>query len=59
MYDDENFIHKYYEPFLPSNNNEDVSSGSEYDSAKLRVHRNKKIILGIFLNKSKGFEWQV
>ena len=26
MNDDENFIHKYYTPFLPSNKNEDVSS---------------------------------
>ena len=40
MNDDENFIHKYYAPFLPSNNNEDVSSGSEYDSSKQRVLRN-------------------
>ena len=32
--DDENFIPKYYVPFLPSKNNEDVSYGSEYDSAK-------------------------
>ena len=25
MNDDENFIHKYYAPFLPSKNNEDIS----------------------------------
>ena len=29
MNDDENFIHKYYAPFLSSKNHEDVSSGSE------------------------------
>ena len=34
MNDNENFIHKYYVLFLPSNNNEYVYSGSEYDSAK-------------------------
>ena len=43
--DDEIFIHKYYAPFLPSQNNYDVSSGSEYDSAKKKVRCNKKIIL--------------
>ena len=59
MNDDETFIHKYYSPFLPSENNEDVSSGSEYDSSKRRVRRNKNIILDILLNKSKSFEWQV
>ena len=32
MNDDENFIHKYYAPFLPSKNNESLYSGSEYDS---------------------------
>ena len=26
--DDDNFNHKYYEPFLSSKNHEDVSSGS-------------------------------
>ena len=45
MNDDENFIHKYYAPFLPSNNNEDVSSGSEYDESKQRVRCHKNIIL--------------
>ena len=34
MNEDEKFIQKYYAPFLPSKTNEDVSSGSEYDSAK-------------------------
>ena len=29
MNDDDNFIHKYYAPFLSSNKHEDVSSGSE------------------------------
>ena len=29
--DDANYIHKYYAPFLPSKNNEYVSSRSEYD----------------------------
>ena len=32
MNDDKTFIHKYYAPFLPSNNNEDVSSRSSFDS---------------------------
>ena len=34
MNDDGNSMHKYYAPFLSSNNLEDVSSGSEYDSTK-------------------------
>ena len=59
MNDDETFIHKYYAPFLSSNNHEDVSSGSEYDSAKRRIRRNINIILDLLLNKSKSFEWQV
>ena len=29
--DDENFIYKYYAPFLSSNIHEDLSSRSEYD----------------------------
>ena len=56
MNEDGNFIHKYYAPFLISNNNEDVSSGSEYDSEKQIVHRNKKIIMDLLLKKSKSFE---
>ena len=56
---DEHFIHKYYVPFLPSKNNEDVSSKSEYHTAKRRVRRHKKIILDLLLNKPKSFEWQV
>ena len=31
MNDDDNFIHKYYAPFLSSKNHEYVYSGSEYD----------------------------
>ena len=38
--DYDNCIHKYYSPILSSNNYEDVSFGSEYDSAKRRVRRN-------------------
>ena len=41
MNDNDNYMYKYYAPFLSSSNHEDVSSGSEYDSAKLRVRRNK------------------
>ena len=52
-----NFIHKYYAQFLSSNNHEDVSYVSEYDSPKRRVCRNKNIILDFLLNKSKSFEW--
>ena len=59
MNDDETFIQKYYSPFLPSTNHEDVSSGSEHDSVKLISRCNKKIILDLLLNKSKSFEWQV
>ena len=43
MNDDDNIIQKYYAPFLSSNNNEDVSYGSEYDSAKQRVLRNETV----------------
>ena len=59
MNDDENFIHKYYAPFLSSNKNEDVSSGSEYDLAKIIVHPNKKIIFDLLSNKSNSFQWQL
>ena len=59
MNDYENFIHEYYAPFLSSNNHEDVSSGSDYDSAKLIVFRNKNIILDLLLNKSDSFEWRL
>ena len=48
---DENFIHKYYAPFLLSRNNEDVSSGSEYDSAKQRVCCHNIFIFGLLLKK--------
>ena len=58
MNDDEKFIHKYYAPFLPSNNNEDVYSVSQFDSARRRVFHNKNIILDLLLNKSKSFELQ-
>ena len=57
--EDENFIHKYYVPFLPAKNNEDAYSRSKYDSAKRRVRRNQKIILDLLWNKSKSFEWRV
>ena len=40
MNDGEKFIHKYYALFLPSENNEYVSSRSGYDSEKQRVRRN-------------------
>ena len=56
---DEHFIHKYYAPFLRSKNNEDVSSGSGYDSAKRIVRRNERIILDLILNQSQSFEFQV
>ena len=59
MNDEKTFIRKYYAPFLLSKNNEDVSSGSEYYSAKRRVRRNKNIIFDLLLNKSKSFEWKV
>ena len=59
MNDDTNDMHKYYAPFLSSNNHEGVYSGSEYDSRKRRVHRNKNIILDLLLNKSNSFECQV
>ena len=42
MNDYKNIIYKYYAPFLPSNNHENASSGSEYDSAKQRVRLNKQ-----------------
>ena len=46
MNDYENYMHKYYAPFLSSNKHEDVSSGSEYDSVKQRVCCNKKHYFG-------------
>ena len=50
MNDYDNSIYKYYATFLSSNNHEDVSSGSEYDSAKRRVCCNKNDILDFLLN---------
>ena len=41
MNDHDNYMHKYHTPFLSSKIHEYVSSGSEYDSAKQRAHRNK------------------
>ena len=57
MNDDDNYMHKYYATFLSSKNHEDVSSGSEYDSVKLRFFCNKNIILNLLLNIF--FKWQV
>ena len=59
MIDDDNFIHKYYAPFLSSINHENVSFGSEYDLAKRRVCRHKNIILDLLLNQSKSLDWRV
>ena len=53
--DNENCIHKYYAPFLSSNNSEDVSYGPVYDSVKQTVCRHENIILDLLLNKSKSF----
>ena len=52
----DNYIHKYNSPFLSSKDNKDVSSGSEYDSEKYRVRRQKNLFWGILLKKSKSFE---
>ena len=41
---DENYMQKYYAPILSSNNHEDISSESEYDSMKRRVCRNKTLL---------------
>ena len=59
MNDDNNYIHKYYAPFLSSKNHKDISLGSDYDSDKQKVHCQKNIILDLLLNKSKSFECQV
>ena len=47
MNNGDNFIHKYYAPLLSSKNNKDVYYALEYDSAKQRVRRNKKVILDL------------
>ena len=44
--------------FLLSSNHEDVSTGTEYDSEKQRVHHQNNVILDLLLNKSKSFEFQ-
>ena len=49
-------FHKYYALFLSPDNHQDVSTGTEYDSAKRGVCRHKCIILNLLLNKSKIFE---
>ena len=53
---DSNYIHKYYAPFLLSNIHEDLSTGTLYDSDKLRVCCQINIILDLLLRKSKSFE---
>ena len=53
---DEKFIDKYYAQFILSKNHEDVSSRSEYDSAKIIVHCHKSIIFSLLSKKSKSFE---
>ena len=42
MNDNDSYIHKYYVPFLSSNNHQDVSSIAEYFLEKRTVHRQKK-----------------
>ena len=54
MNDNEKFIDKKFTLFLPSKNIEDVSFGSEYDSEKWRVRRNKNINLDLLFNESKS-----
>ena len=41
---DDNFIYKYYGPFLSSKNHQDLSFGSEYDSVKRKVRRKENIL---------------
>ena len=43
MNDDDKFIHKCYPPFLSSKNHEDVCYGSENDSSKREICRNKTL----------------
>ena len=50
-----NYMHKYYAPFLSSNNHLYVSSGSEYNSDKRRVCCNKKVPLDSIINESNSF----
>ena len=50
-----NITHHFYHQIK----NEELSFGSEYDLAKLRVRRNKIIIFDLLLNKSNIFEWKV
>ena len=59
MNDDDNFMHKYYAPFLSSKNHADVSYGSEHVSSKRRFCCHKNIILDLLLNISKSFEWHI
>ena len=49
--DDANIFHKYYAPFILSNNKEDESAVIEYDSSKCRGRNHKNILLDILLNK--------
>ena len=56
---DDDFIHKYYSQFLSSENHEDLSSKSEYESVKRRVFHHKQNSLDLLLNKSNIFKWQV
>ena len=43
MNDNENYIHKYYAPFLLSKNHEDLYFVSEYDSAKQIIFPQKNV----------------
>ena len=55
MNDGENYIQNIYASFLSSMNNEGVSSGSEYASAKQRVLHQKNMIMYLLLKKSISF----
>ena len=59
MNDDGNVAHKYFAPFLSSNTQENVSTGTEFESAKFRVCHHKNMIMDLLLKVSKSFEWQV
>ena len=58
--DDENFINKYYAPFILSNNHKDISLLDQNMISENRILcRHKNIILDLLLKKSNSFKWQV
>ena len=55
MNDDVNAVQKYYAPFLLSNFQEYISTGTQFEPEKIRYRIHKNVIMYLLLKKPKGF----